>query len=209
MLSPAGQYISPLASQGSLRRSHVMMWSGAAVCVLLLMGMIVGAPVLLARGYTALALVIYKAFSPLCHQISARSFHVEGHAFAVCARCTGIYAGFAAGVIFYPFFRSLKRTDTPARRWLLLATVPVTIDWALGFLGIWENNHLSRLLTGGLLGVVAAFYIVPGLMDVLHVDWRRFFANSSAETTQTPSAIMPVARERVGATDYGSPSSRI
>ncbi len=185
------------------------MWSGAAALALVWMGMIVGAPLAEAHGYVGLAQVLYKAFDPLCHQISERSFHLEGHAFAVCARCTGIYAGFAAGIIFYPLVRSLRRTDTPARVWLLLAVLPLAVDWSLGFFGIWANTHLSRFLTGALLGVVCALYVVPGLMDVLQVDWRRFFKNSPADAVQKPAAALPVSHERVAQSDYGSPSSRI
>jgi uncharacterized membrane protein len=191
-----------------LRRSQVLMWGGAAVFVLVWMGMIVGAPLAWAHGYDAISHVIYKAFSPLCHQMPERSFHLEGHALAVCSRCTGIYAGFASGIILYPLLRSLKRTDAPARIWLLLACVPVSIDWALGFLNIWDNTQLSRVLTGGVLGFVAALYIVPGLMDVLQVNWRNFFAKTSTEKAR-PQTTVTVAPERVVPTDYGSPSSRI
>jgi uncharacterized membrane protein len=199
----------PTLKTTQLSRSQLLMWLGAAVCVLVWMALIVGAPVALAHGYTDLAAIIYKGFSPLCHQIPERSFHLEGHAFAVCSRCTGIYAGVAAGVIAYPLMRSLRRTDTPARFWLLLATLPIILDWTVGFLGIWENTHLSRSLTGGLLGAVAAFYIVPGLMDVLQTDWRGFFRKEPNTSIQSLKTTSPVSPDRVAPSDYGSPSSRI
>jgi uncharacterized membrane protein len=190
-------------------RPQALMWLGAAVCVLVWMALIVGAPVGLAHGHSDFAAVIYKGFSPFCHQIPDRSFHVEGHAFAVCSRCTGIYGGVAAGVIAYPLFRSLRRTDTPARFWLLLAMVPIILDWTVGFLGIWQNTHLSRSLTGGLLGAVAAFYIVPGLMDVLRTDWRGFFKKEPGTNLQSLKTTSPASPDRVAPSDYGSPSSRI
>jgi uncharacterized membrane protein len=105
-------------------------------------------------------------FGHVCHQIPSRAFHLAGHPFAVCARCTGIYFGFAAGVLLYPLVRSLKRTDTPARKWLLLAAAPAVLDFALGLVGVWENTHLSRALSGALLGLAASFYVVPGLLDL-------------------------------------------
>lgn len=206
MISPASQYVPQMLP---VSRRQVLMWAGAALFMLGWMALIVGAPLALSRGYVSLAQVIYKAFSPLCHQIPERSFHLEGHAWAVCSRCTGIYAGVAAGIILYPLLRSLKRTDTPARMWLLLSAVPIVIDWSLGFLGIWDNNHLSRVLTGGLLGFVAALYIVPGLMDVLRTNWRQFFKNSSSDGAQSLKTTVPVKPERAVPTDYGSPSSRI
>ncbi len=62
--------------------------------------------------------------------------------------------------------RSLKRVETPSRVWLVAAAVPLAIDWSLGFAGIWHNTHLSRFATGALLGATAAFYVVPGLIDL-------------------------------------------
>ncbi|HEY3103646.1 MAG TPA: DUF2085 domain-containing protein, partial [Pyrinomonadaceae bacterium] len=56
---------------------------------------IIAAPVALAQGHTGFAWAIYKFFSFLCHQIPERSFHIAGHKFAVCSRCTGLYSGFA------------------------------------------------------------------------------------------------------------------
>jgi uncharacterized membrane protein len=127
---------------------------------------IISAPLALAQGHTGFASAIYKTFSFLCHQIPDRSFHLAEHPFAVCSRCTGLYAGFAFAALSYPLVRSLKSTDTPPRLWLILAAVPLTIDFALGYFSIWENNQLSRFTTGALLGAVAVFYIIPGLIEL-------------------------------------------
>ncbi|MCA1594754.1 MAG: hypothetical protein LC754_19425, partial [Acidobacteria bacterium] len=51
--------------------------------------------------------------------------------------------------------------------------LPTTVDFALGFFGVWENTHLSRFLTAVLLGAVAAFFIVPGLVDLNCTRFRR------------------------------------
>ena len=128
------------------------------------LSLILGAPLLRARGHEALALFAYHVFAALCHQLPERSFYLAGQPLAVCARCFGIYAGFALGIVCYPLVRSLRRTDTPARLWLLLAALPTGVDFALGFTGLWANTHTSRALTGALLGAVAALYVVPGLI---------------------------------------------
>lgn len=201
--------ISQSSPHHRVGRGQVLVWGGAAALVLVFMGMIVGAPLAMSSGHVAIGLAIYKAFSPLCHQISERSIHIEGHAFAVCARCTGIYAGFAAGVIFYPLVRSLRRTDTPRRVWLLLAAVPIFVDWALGFSGIWANTHLSRFLTGALLGTVCALFVVPGLLDLLQVNWRRFFENAPSDKSQERASALSISPDRTAPTDFGSPTSRI
>jgi uncharacterized membrane protein len=148
-------------------------WAIIATIALALVAMIIGAPVAQASGHPAFASPIYKAFSFVCHQIPARSFHLAGHQFAVCSRCTGLYAGFAVAVLVYPLARSLRRTHTPSIFWLILATLPLVIDFALGYFSIWDNTHLSRFLTGALLSSVAVFYVMPGLIDLSSAISRR------------------------------------
>jgi uncharacterized membrane protein len=151
----------------------IIVWAIMVAVTLLFVSLIVIAPVALAHGHDSTALVIYNSFSKFCHQIPERSFYLDGHPFAVCARCTGIYFGFAAGVLCYPLVRSLKQSDAPARQWLLIALVPTALDFALDFFGVWQNTHLSRSLTGALLGAVAAFYVVPGLLALSRMRFRR------------------------------------
>jgi uncharacterized membrane protein len=150
-----------------------LVWSIAATFVLGFVSLVMVAPVARAHGHTLSAFFIYEMFGRVCHQIPGRAFQLAGYPLTVCARCTGIYFGFAAGVLFYPLVRSLNRSDAPARKWLLLAAVPTTVDFALGLFGVWENTHWSRALTGALVGAVAAFYVVPGLVDLGHMIRER------------------------------------
>jgi uncharacterized membrane protein len=154
--------------EGSARRARMAWaaWALVLACAAGLVALAVLAPVLKARGAVFAAQLVYSFFHAACHQIPERSFHVAGYAFAVCARCFGIYAGALLGVAAYPLFRPLVRTDAPERRWLLLAAAPTAIDFALGVTGVWANTHWSRFSTGLLLGAVAAFYVVPGLVDL-------------------------------------------
>jgi len=149
------------------------------VIACLLVASIVAAPVAQATGHTVLAVFLYKTFSYLCHQIPERSFHLAGHKFAVCSRCTGLYSGFALATLIYPLMRSLKRKDTPRLIWLVLAAIPIAVDFLLGYFNIWQNTHLSRFLTGALLGSAAVFYIVPGLIELSSVIVQRFRANET------------------------------
>ncbi len=141
-------------------------WAILAVFAVALVASIVAAPLAQSQGHSQLAGTIYKAYSFVCHQFSDRSFHLAGHQFAVCSRCTGLYSGFAVAVLAYPLLRSLRSTDSPPRLWLILAAVPLAVDFALGYFSIWQNNHLSRFSTGALLGAAAVFYIMPGLVDL-------------------------------------------
>ena len=159
-------------------RIHIVVWSLVASVALLIVITTVAAPVFLASGHAGSSEVIYQAFSYLCHQIPERSFHLAGHPFAVCSRCTGLYAGFAVATLALPLVRSLRRTDTPHVIWLLLSVVPLAIDFGLTYFGVWENNHFTRVTTGALFGAVAAIYVVPGLIE-LSVSAKRRFGNSS------------------------------
>ena len=173
MLAHADNYVRQCSSERQTSRRSVIVWAATAALTLLFVSLIVIAPVALAHGHDSMALVIYNSFSKFCHQIPERSFYLDGHPFAVCARCTGIYFGFAAGVLCYPLVRSLKRGEAPARQWLVIALVPTAFDFALDFFGVWQNTHLSRSLTGALLGAVTAFYVVPGLLAVSRMSFRR------------------------------------
>ena len=173
----------PVASPQPLASSSfaTVTWAITATIGLALVALIIGAPLAQANGHPAFASSIYKAFSFVCHQIPDRSFHLAGHQFGVCSRCTGLYVGFAVAALIYPLARSLKRTDTPARLWLILATLPLAIDFGLGYFSIWENTHLSRFLTGALLSSVAVFYIMPGLIELSSAIRRRVGRESARE----------------------------
>lgn len=119
-----------------------------------------------ANGLTQISTPLYSFFSLLCHQMPARSFHIEGEQFGVCSRCFGVYFGILLGFAVYPLWRRLDDTEPISRIWLFLALVPITIDWSLTIFGIWENTHLSRFITGLLLGAACATFIVPAIVEI-------------------------------------------
>ncbi len=130
------------------------------------MSLIMGAPVAAARGHESLAAMLYGGLAGICHQLPERSYWLAGHPLAVCARCSGIYAGFFVTVLLYPLMRSLARTDSPSRAWLVVALLPTALDFSLGITGLLANTHTSRALTGAWLGAWSVFYIVPGLIEI-------------------------------------------
>ena len=107
-------------------------WAFTSAIAAAIVGLIIGAPIAESHAHAQFASAIYKTFGFVCHQIPDRSFHLAGHAFAVCSRCTGLYSGFAVAALLYPLARSMKRTDAPRRIWLILATVPLVIERASG-----------------------------------------------------------------------------
>ena len=77
------------------------------------------------------------------------------------------------GFVVYPLLRSVEETEPLPRFWLFLAVIPMAFDWLLGVFGIWENTHLSRFLTGAILGAACAVFIVPALVEVFGVLWNK------------------------------------
>ena len=142
-------------------------YAGVLILVLLWIAGIVSDPLIRAAGGdSALLSLLSYTYGRVCHQVADRSFHVAGHPFAVCARCFGIYVGYLAGLIVYPIARSLTETELPHRRWLIIALLPVAVDFVGGYLGIFENTLASRALTGMIAGVAGAFYTLPGLVSL-------------------------------------------
>jgi uncharacterized membrane protein len=203
-------YASPdnYNSRVPLRRP-LAMWFVSAAGSVVLVSLIIGAPLALNAGHAFWGLAIYGAFSHVCHQIPERSFFIAGHQFAVCARCTGLYLGFAVATVSYPLVRSLKRTKAPARKWLFLAAAPLAVDFAVGFLGIWENTHSSRFITGALLGAVSVFYVMPGLMDLSLREWGQ----KDKRLTSVPATRISSSTFSTNAvtapSDYSAPHRRI
>lgn len=145
-------------------------WTLAALVSGLVLGLVV-LPPLVPDGPR---MALYAAFSTVCHQLDARSFHLHGHAFAVCHRCTGIFAGLFVGTLLWPLARRHEA-------WLLhragpllaLSLMPAAVDWSLGASGLWPNTPVSRALTGVLFGAVAGVYLARGFARLVTPAPRR------------------------------------
>jgi len=183
-------------------RRPIGLWLISAAALSLLVSLIVVAPLAAAGGHGDVAQGIYRAFGTFCHQRPDRSYFIDGHKFAVCSRCTGLYFGFALTFLLYPLIRSLRNATTPPRIYLLLAAIPLAIDFSLTFFGIWENTHTSRLLTGTLLGAAAVFYVVPGLVEL---------STRSKPARPAPATFTLASPESIASapSDYSAPERRI
>lgn len=138
---------------------------GAAFGIALLPVMLASIPPFLDPIGRAL---VMRVFEPLCHQMPSRSPHVWGVQLAVGHRVYGILMGFPLGAI---FFAALVRQDSVLQRWapqiVAAAALPMAVDWALGWMGLWANTPLSRMFTGALFGVVAGYWLTRAILQAL------------------------------------------
>jgi uncharacterized membrane protein len=123
---------------------------------------IVFAPYLRSRGLRLNSL-IYAVFAPTCHQIPSRCFHLWGFPMAVCGRCTGIYAGFLAGMLVLPAFGWVGRKTPPRSVLFLVLSGPIGIDALGNFFGLWSTSIGLRFATGVVWGSILPFYLLAGL----------------------------------------------
>lgn len=164
--------------RGGLRSRARVFWAVVAALALFWVLLIVGAPTAHAFGGHSVSEPLYGFFSYACHQDPARSFHILGEKFAVCSRCFGVYFGLLAGLLAYPLLRPMDESRPLPRVWLFASMVPMAIDWSLGYFGILENTHFSRVVTGLILGVACAVFIVPALIELAEIGLNRSLAKS-------------------------------
>ena len=186
-------------------RRPLLIWLLTVGVAFTILTLIVAAPIASATNHSQLAIAIYLPFGTFCHQLPERSFFIAGHPLAVCARCLGLYGGFALLLVLYPLIRSLRSVVLPPAKWLYLAAAPLFVDFSLTYLGIWENTHTSRLLTGMLMGGVTVFYVMPGLVELaMRVSRKPQQKDPSATFTfVSPEAIAAAP------SDYSAPERRI
>lgn len=111
---------------------------------------------------------LYLLFSGLCHQIAERSPHLMDIPLAVCHRCFGAYVALPLAAIAFPLVR---RWDAHLNRraavLLTLSIIVPGVDWLGGMMDLWTNTPLSRLLTGGIFGLVAGYFLTRALSEAL------------------------------------------
>ena len=165
MTQPIENYI-PQNITRHFQKQAFRVWGIALSVVFVWVAVMLLAPLAVANGFSQISAPIYKFFSFICHQIPERSIHLEGHPFAVCSRCFGVYLGLLTGFVVYPLWRSIAEIEPLARFWLFLSLIPISVDWSLGIFGIWENTQVSRFTTGVILGFACATFIVPALVEI-------------------------------------------
>jgi len=124
----------------------------------------------------------------VCHRIAERSFQIGSVPLPLCARCTGMYLGAVAGLVFQSV-RGWKRSKAPG--WGIIAVliafvVIFGIDGANSYLyllkqlrpgilphipNIYIPNNTLRLLTGSGMGLVIAAMLFPAFNQSVWSDY--------------------------------------
>jgi len=173
------QYV-PINLHPELRSRAFRVWLVGCVITLAWVSLIVIAPIAKASGLTVISTPLYTFYSYICHRIPSRSFHIEGEQFGVCSRCFGVYFGLLLGYVIYPLWRAIDETEPIPRIWLFLSLIPIGVDWSLTVFGIWENTFTSRFITGLILGIACATYIVPATVEIARNVALRVHAKKAA-----------------------------
>jgi zinc transporter ZupT len=62
-----------------------------------------------------------------------------------------------------------------------LAVLPAVVDWGGDVVGIWQNSVGSRMVTGGIMGVAAGYFLVAAIADM--VSQKRTSGSQHKEST--------------------------
>jgi uncharacterized membrane protein len=124
---------------------------------------IIATPLAAARGFAAVpVLFVYQVGALICHQRPERSFHLAGIQMPVCARCFGLYAAGAAGLLIAWGVRSVWSMPR-SREVLAVAALPIAISVGLEWMGLVATTNLVRSMTALPLGLAAGFVVIAVL----------------------------------------------
>ncbi len=98
-----------------------------------------------------LPLIIQLLFQSVCHQLPERTISINSCYFPVCARCLGIYLGFAITLL----YGILKRFQMLSIFVIFALCIPMFIDIGRLILNISQYNKAIASITGGLFGIAS------------------------------------------------------
>ncbi len=116
--------------------------------------------VIVAQIVTRLKWIVYLV---PCHRIESRSLTINGYTLPLCARCTGILAGY----LFFPF---LLLFDLSFPLWLgILLNLPMVIDGWTQKRKLRMSNNSLRLSTGIVSGLGQSMIIVSASQSIISI----------------------------------------
>lgn len=143
------------------------------------------APLLVALGYAPLGELLFRLYTPLCHQRPVQSFFLLGHQVAFCHREAAMYTTLFIGGLIFAQVRQILRPIS--LRLTLLLLLPLALDGTTQLIGdllpslglrggsdaIGSLNWWLRMVTGLLFAVA----IVLGVYPRLEQEFRGYFSH--------------------------------
>lgn len=105
---------------------------------------------------------LYGVGALICHQRPDRSFHLGAAQLPVCARCFGLYAGGAVGLVIWSLVNRRRQTPWPPRPAVLTviaAAVPTALTVVTAWLGLADPSNAWRAILAAPLGVASGLVI--------------------------------------------------
>ncbi|MCX6552911.1 MAG: DUF2085 domain-containing protein [Acidobacteria bacterium] len=135
------------------------------------------------------AALVFRTGAVICHQHAGRSFAHAGIQEPVCARCTGLYAGAAAGALAV-FLVIAARTGRTRDRRGLLAWPLTRLRWAVIACGLptlvtWAVEHAAGAPVTNLMRAATALPLGAAVAAIV-VSWA---AGASFDDTPAATAI--------------------
>jgi uncharacterized membrane protein len=129
-------------------------------------------PLAKCAGYPVIGDLLFRLYTPLCHQLPERSFFVCGHQVAFCHRCAAMYTSILAAGLLFGLLR--RRVRPAALKIGALLLLPMLLDggthliddlFGLGLRGggdaIGTPNFWLRMITGLLVGIAVLVALYP------------------------------------------------
>ncbi len=139
---------------------------------------IIFAPMLEDQGVSA-GSWLRLAYRPTCHQMPDRSLDLGCGPLAVCARCSGLYAG---GLIALLCGALLGVRTRPRLMWVAVALAPSALDFGLALTGLPHLSNWPRFLVAIPPGLLLGLLLADAIADIV----------SHVGPTQRPSGTDPL-----------------
>ena len=108
---------------------------------------------------------VYNSGDRMCHMKSSRSLFINDNQMPYCARCFGVFFGFALGAAIASFI------IVELKWWMLVIGLgPIGLDGGIQLISNYESINFIRIITGSLAGVVtmmAMGLIIYEISDVI------------------------------------------